>query len=722
MKRITMFLILFFFFLGHPVVAGICLINVWVKDSFDDPVSGATVGISECIGDNECMTFSNGVCSFYVTTYDDPLLTLRFTITVTHDYFPISPSSQVVEIPGGTHAAVYDLSFEAECGKLTGTLTFDTDMPLTTAPISADDPISGKSRISFSDHTGAYFIKLRPGTYDVSIGTGLVADKLRARRGNYIIPDEEVEIFKNLVVEQDFVIPDTCIRGTITDPYDAPISEIPVLLSSIDEPSRFIVPEKTSAEGFYSFDFIPFGEYKLDLFLPDAILSFPPVTLTPANRDIVINRKITEIGEIKGQVHIDSLEDLIITATSKDLQYEYPAEIKRTGAYSIKGIRLGDYSVTATKVGHGYDVFPSQEASLTKGSPVATLNFYAFPGVMNITCPFPETSIQIWSVVPDGLKSHSDHTVDSPTTLTLKYLPYGSYKIKPINTTYTLLEEEVTISEEHNPVYVALTQGNSSLSVITKDSNHNPLSETTLHVVEPLSGLDRIEPTDKGEYIFSGLTEGFYRITATKESYSIENKNIYLKSNEHHEVEVILSPNPLSVSGNVFESASNEPLKNATVTLINESTHSSFQTTTTATGEFNFSDIAPGTYAIFTQQQGYAQKCQQGVELLTPGLHLSIPLSMETGCISGHVYKEDGVTPFSQVTVRASSESAESCSSATSNESGFYSIEVLSPANDYVVTATVAAGESYEVFSLSPVVVELEEITTVDIIMVLVEE
>ncbi|MCD6385055.1 carboxypeptidase regulatory-like domain-containing protein [Candidatus Sumerlaeota bacterium] len=700
------------------------LIEVWVKDSFGDPVSGTTVTIGGVGYNNKCVTRSKGVCSFYVPTSSDPQHPMTYTISATNEFFPISPPTQTVEIPGGSVSVVVNVSFKAVCGMVKGTVKFDTGDPLTTASVEAFDKNTGNLvNSNYTKNNGEYSLKLYPGSFDISIS--YVVDKIRGKTGNYVFPPREVQINEDQIVSVDFVVPDTTISGKVVDIDNNPIPNTSIALYPLNDPSIFIIPEITTQEGTFSFDFIPYSSYKVYIIELIADETYQPkiVELTPENPHIFITHTIQHIGEINGKIYAQDLNHITITALKKDSKDCYGAIPNAGGSYSIKGMKLGEYKIKVSKTDIMYDCFPEKEVTLTRDSPTATVDFHAYPGTLHIRCPFPDTQLEILSKIDNEYKIHSFHKIDTPTTITLNYLPFGTYRLYARNQEYTIEEKEVELTDANTPLSVELTTGNSSLRVKVKEPDNSPIPAAEIHLQEPKTGLEKHVFSDgNGEFVFSGLTAGPYILISTKPGYSHAELGIFLQDNEHRDVEIILSPTPLDFSGYVYDKKTSSPLKNVSIRLINQTTRSVFSTTSTQTGNFSFTGISPRLYSIRAEKEGYANFSLINIPVATTGtLHINIPLTTQKGEIAGHVFKEDGTTPFQWVYITANSVKANSSGSALSDENGAYQIENLAPADDYILTAVAPPPPSYEKQTISPLSVEDDKITSVNITMHLSE-
>ena len=163
------------------------------------------------------------------------------------------------------------------------------------------------------------------------------------------------------------------------------------------------------------------------------------------------------------------------------------------------------------------------------------------------------------------------------------------------------------------------------------------------------------ETDEKGEYSFSSLSPGSYRVTAFADGYESSGELVELTSGVNTEFDFYLNVIPTGpgiVLGTVYSSAddtaSSIPIEGATVTLVAEDATGVslvlFETRTNAEGYFEFSPVPEGSYELQVTKEGYRGE-QLDVEVEpSETVNLSIELFLdetgETGALEGHVWEE----------------------------------------------------------------------------------
>lgn len=174
--------------------------------------------------------------------------------------------------------------------------------------------------------------------------------------------------------------------------------------------------------------------------------------------------------------------------------------------------------------------------------------------------------------------------------------------------------------------------------------------------------LFHTETNTAGEYSFSNIPFGQYRISAAKEGYYLANEvNITIDSvlplNQNIILELVSNELLNVLYGKVLDTVGN-PISDVRVSLFNSICISDTATATTHTneeGDYVLDDVPNGTYYLVFDLAGYTILTIQGI-VLTGGLRILNNVTLETavtsnfGTISGLITNEEG-TPIANAYV-----------------------------------------------------------------------
>ena len=140
-------------------------------------------------------------------------------------------------------------------------------------------------------------------------------------------------------------------------------------------------------------------------------------------------------------------------------------------------------------------------------------------------------------------------------------------------------------------------------------------------------------------------------------------------------------PTTGSIAGTVTDASTSSPIAGATVAI-----NGGASTTTSASGAYTLSNLAPASYSLTASKTGYVSATNNGVVVTagnsTPSNFALNPVPPTTGSITGHVTDNVTHTAISGATVALSTGP-----STTTDASGAYTFGSLSPAS-YNVTAS----------------------------------
>jgi len=125
-----------------------------------------------------------------------------------------------------------------------------------------------------------------------------------------------------------------------------------------------------------------------------------------------------------------------------------------------------------------------------------------------------------------------------------------------------------------------------------------PLPSTVSGTVTTSSGtpVAQTTPNASGNYSFTGISPGSYTISVMATNFQYQ--SIITQSNQTTNVNFTLQPSPGAVFGTITNAQTGTVIPNATVQLLSINGTLMASTTTNASGDYSFTDLAPGQSQI----------------------------------------------------------------------------------------------------------------------------
>ncbi|MBI5074886.1 MAG: carboxypeptidase regulatory-like domain-containing protein [Nitrospirae bacterium] len=289
----------------------------------------------------------------------------------------------------------------------------------------------------------------------------------------------------------------------------------------------------------------------------------------------------------------------------------------------------------------------------------------------------------------------SSTTTDASGNYSFSGLANGNYTVTPSRTGYTFtpVNRAVTVSGANVTGQNFTAQASTATysisgSVATSGGigpGGGPLSGVTMTLSGAASGTTTTNAS--GNYSFTGLATGNYTVTPAKpgNTFTPVNRAVTVSGANvtGQNFTAQASTATYSISGTVTSGGS--PLSGVSITL---SGASSGTTTTNASGNYTFTGLANGNYAVTPGLAGYTfTPTNRAVTISSAnvsGQNFTAQASAATYSISGTV--TSGGNPLSGVTMTLSGAAS---STTTTNASGNYSFSGLANGN-YIVTPGLA--------------------------------
>lgn len=488
------------------------------------------------------------------------------------------------------------------------------------------------------------------------------------------------------------------ISGSVTA-NNAPLSGATIRLSGGQSP----ISVTTNSSGQYSFT-VTSGTYTVTP-------SLDSYTFNPANRQVTVtNSNVTVESfnatavqttrfEIRGRVTQD-VQNVPVGITGVQIlitganEFSVIGNTDSNGAYIIPNLLPDTYTITPSHVGHSFS--PQTRTETISTANITNADFSAVPtggltyqitGVVNLSGGNPLQGVTI-----DMNGGIGSTTTDNQGRYTFSNLANGTYRLTPRLTGYTFNDpfRDITVNNANvtAPTFIATAITTYSLSGrIVANGTTNGIGGVSVAATGGNTSLN-VTTNNNGEYTFSNLANGSYKVTPTLANYTFSQPSRDVTINNANAVNIDFTgtaqTTTYSISGRV--------VLNTTTTGLSGVSVSAGQNTTTAisnsNGDFTISGLVPGQYTVtptlanttFNPTSSQTTITNQNIT----GLSFSATVTSNTNLtISGHITDRTGAMLAGVTLALSGARSA----TTTSGTDGGYAFTGLSNGS-YSITAT----------------------------------
>ncbi|KML32346.1 carboxypeptidase regulatory-like domain-containing protein [Rossellomorea marisflavi] len=442
------------------------------------------------------------------------------------------------------------------------------------------------------------------------------------------------------------------------------------------------------------------GTRLLDRVVATGIDSFSGGPLT--SNTTVVNVNVAAAATINGTV-TDQATGLFLPNTTVNLlqgiNVVATTITSATGFYSFTNLVPGNYTVEASRTNYNTASINTTVASGQSN----TVNIQLQPQTSTITGnvssggPIPgavvvltnPAGVTIATTTTDGLGNYSFVGV----------IP-GSYNLAVTATGFQSQTAGVTtMANQNSVVNFNLIANPGAVSGTIRDSGTNaPIPGATVELLTQTGILLLSTVSDAGGgYTFGNLAPGTYQVRATVSGYASSSVAAPVVSGLTSTANLLLQPNPGTVSGQARDVATQLPIPGTAVQAIDSQGFVVGTTFTDAGGIFTFSTLQPGSYSFVFTAAGYGGVTRGAVVASNVTTVVDAELTRIAGTLSGTV-TDPGSTPILGATVTVFSNNIQIASVLT-DSSGHYTVPGLSPGSYTVVIganlfSTVTLGAS----------------------------
>ena len=340
------------------------------------------------------------------------------------------------------------------------------------------------------------------------------------------------------------------------------------------------------ASGNYTFTGLLNGTYTVTP-------SKPGVTFTPTSQNVTVNGSDVSAVNFTGAQIFNISGSVSATGANATLTLSGSATGSTTadasGNYTFTGLLNGTYTVTPAKPGVTFT--PLSQTVTVSGSNVSAVNFTA-EQIFNLSGSLSVTGANA-SVALSGSATGST-TADASGNYTFTGLLNGTYTVTPSKSAVTF-----------NPTSQSVTVNGANVSGVNFTATgqtftiSGTVSATGANATVALSGsaTESAIADGSGNYTFTGLLNGTYTVTPSKSGVTFNplSQNVTLNGSNVSGVN-FTAAQVFTISGSVSATGAN-----ATVTL---SGSSSGSTSADASGNYTFTGLLNGTYAVTPSKSG----------------------------------------------------------------------------------------------------------------------
>jgi large repetitive protein len=647
-------------------------------------------------------TAQTTVDGFY---YVGSLVEGSYTVTA------ITPSYQAEIIQAtvqSNNTTILNFNLQGNPATLSGTvIDANTRAPLTGVIIEVR--LSGTDilvRRVLTDENGNYLIEGLPqGTFDVT-----------AQLENYAVSVNTVFLSANererLNIEL-LPFPAT-IQGTVHDSVS--LDPISGALVQVVIPNTDIVVESiiTSSDGTYSIGNLPSGSYNVVISAENYANEIIPVILTPNETETVNALLDPNPATITGTVfNVQTgagIEGALVRVFDSDGVFVTSTLTDSNGEYSISGLAAGTYTVIASREGFGNS---TQIITVLQGE-TQTLSF-----------GLTQQSATLRGTVRDA-------STNQPTQTALVQVFRVGTTI-PIASVLTNMSGEYVIAglepREYRVVFSAETYASEVFRIFLSDGEVQTLNAnlqrqpatirgqvTDAQTGEPIERASIITVINgsgivvastlsdqQGNYILTNLPLGNFTIIFSADGYITSTIPVALKPNEMEIINAALEPNPGTITGNVRDSVTLDPIQNTLIQVFLPSGTLIGTALTDIEGNYTILGLPGGTVVVIARAMGYQSETRNVEVNRGASTTVNFLLAGDPASISGFVTDRQTGQPISQVLVQIFPIGSDvPIRSTLTDPTGFYILTGL-PAGNFIVRFTASGYPLREIF------IELEE-------------
>ncbi|MED4278752.1 carboxypeptidase regulatory-like domain-containing protein, partial [Priestia megaterium] len=410
------------------------------------------------------------------------------------------------------------------------------------------------------------------------------------------------------------------------------------------------------------------------------------LTLTPSPGSVsgfVVNRTNGEELPAASIQIFDQTEAAVVSVVS-DPQ----------GQFLVAGLAPGRYTAIATVQG-----FTSGIISFTIIADTQSIASFALEpnpssiegNVTNVATgqPIAGADVIVRQFTSNGPIISSTQT-DSNGSYALSNLPQGTFNVIVIDPDFGSQSSSVTLNPgETIALNFALEQLPSTVqgTVISQDTSELLINTLVLLIDNKGILITQTQPDINGFYQITGFSAGQYTLSFINPLFQSKTLGFISEPGETSVVNVALTSNPGTITGQIFDSQTLNPLIGASVRVFPSSSLNPVATLVTdSIGKYSLSGLAPGPYTLIATFENYVSSSTGVTVRSNETIASDIILIPNPATISGIVTANDG-SPIGNATVRVLDQNETVLATVVADELGYYSVTNLPQGNQKIIVS-----------------------------------
>lgn len=570
----------------------------------------------------------------------------------------------------------------------TGTLTGQVVDAVTTNPL-ANVTVEVMQNAIVIDSTltsasGNYSISnLAPGTYTV-----------RATLNTYQIAILGATVQPNVLNQANFslnLLPGS-IAGQVTDAASGTL--LPEAQIDVLQGTTILASLLTDSNGSYLISNLSPGSYTVRATLLNYETSLQAANVTATNTTSVNFTLTQEPGSVQGQI-TDAATGLPITTASVVVHVLQSnillgsALTDSNGNYLISGLPQGSYTLqTAASM---YQTAVQGINILANRVTTANAALQPEPGSIAGVITDQATSQPISGAAVDIMQESNllaSLLTDHNGAYLASQLAPGRYTVRVQATNYqTNFQSAIVQASATTQVNSALQSQPGSLSGNVSDTTSTPLVGALIIIKSGNTLVNTVLTDAFGNYVINGLPPGTYTVFASATNTQATFGVVTISANMTSQLSFNLVPQPGSVSGQIIDAGTLQPISAATVDLLQNSVVVA-SLLTDAQGNYTLNGLTPSQYTLRAAANNYGS-ASVGVEIISnTAATVNISLTSLPGTVSGTITDSLTTLPIPSATIQIY-QGTTLISSGLSDANGAYSLQGLKGGNYNILVTAV---------------------------------
>jgi protocatechuate 3,4-dioxygenase beta subunit len=474
---------------------------------------------------------------------------------------------------------------------------------------------------------------------------------------------------------------DAIISGVVTSQSTGnPISNAAVVL--IKGSQQIVAATVTAVDGSYSFTGVNPGQYTVRA----SASGFQTAIIgaqAKNNQTTTVNfALLSTFGAISGQV-TDAISTLPVSGATVRVFANNTliasATTNGAGNYTIDGLDPTSYVVTASAATYQTGV----TGAIVQAAQTSTVNFalQSTPGTISGTVTDAFTGLPVEGVLiqvnNNGIPVYSTET-DASGNYTIADVSPGSYVVLAEEEIYqTGIVGAIVRAGQTSTVNFSLELDPEVVSGTVTDANTGlPIGgaavELNVNGVPVFSTLTDV----LGNYLLTGVAPGAYVVHAHAANYQTGVTAVLVQEGEISTVNFALEPSPGTLSGTVTDANTASPIRGAIIE-VNLNNNPVYLAVTDASGNYNITGVAPGTYVVNARAATYQIGISNATVLVNQTTTVNFSLQGNASTVQGQITDALTGSPVSGAFVQVF-QNGSLIAVVVSDNNGDYVVDILS--------------------------------------------